>query len=209
VSVRKGEKAYACMLYACMRSVCGWVCLCVCVSVCLCECVCLRVCACLCACMCMCSCVCVCVCVHVCVRVCMCGGVCVCVLSVCAFVFSSVHSTPHKCVLHCPLSPPLSSSLITVVHCPIHRDPLCEIWWAGDETYPDPAWYVCYLVSGGYIFFHHLLDVLCGENKKKHVFFKNSDFVFIPQVAVCCDRQSRGGIISGHLHTLSVRDGGD
>ena len=35
-----------------------------------------------------------------------------------------------------------------VVHCPTHRDPLCEIWWAGDEVHPETAWWPCAVIGG-------------------------------------------------------------
>ena len=35
-----------------------------------------------------------------------------------------------------------------VVHCPAHRDPVIEIWWAGDSDFPQRGWFPAAVVDG-------------------------------------------------------------
>jgi len=60
------------------------------------------------------------------------------------WLVSTLHNTLQLIATHCNallLHPSLLSSLTSFVHCPIRRDPLCEIYWAGDETHTDPAFF--------------------------------------------------------------------
>lgn len=58
-----------------------------------------------------------------------------------------------------------NSQGLRIVHCRPHRDPLCEIWWEGNESMPEAAWWPAACISGpneGFITVIYTAEV-CGD----------------------------------------------